>query len=137
MDSVRGATGSRLKPHDESPSDIAALHYKRGLKAAAKATKYEKDAVTSSTEKKKNSTLSKAQKQYRKAITLYKRALSVKPSLNGVRTALGYALLHTGHFEEAVNILDQAISDNGYDRDAFAYKTEALMKLEQLTGASQ
>ena len=38
---VLGATGSKLKSHNDSPSDIAALHYRRGLKAANKAAKYQ------------------------------------------------------------------------------------------------
>ncbi|MCZ6504145.1 MAG: tetratricopeptide repeat protein [Gammaproteobacteria bacterium] len=135
-EAVLGATGTKLKSHNDSPSDMAALHYRRGLKAANKAVKYQTGATASSTDKKK-SMLRKAEKQYQKAITLYKRALRVMPSLQGVRTDLGFALVQIGRFEEAVAILEEAISRNKYNEKASAYHTEALMKFEQLTGASE
>lgn len=136
-EAVLGATGTKLKSHNDSPSDMAALHYRRGLKAANKAAKYQTGATASSTDKKKKSMLGKAEKQYQKAITLYKRALRVMPSLHGVRTDLGFALVQIGRFEEAVAILEEAISRNKYNEKASAYHTEALMKFEQLTGASE
>ncbi len=135
-EAVLGATGTKLKSRTDSPSETAALHYRRGLKAANKAAKYQAGATDSNAEKKK-SMLGKAEKQYRKAITLYNRALKVMPSLPGVRTDLGFALVQIGRFEEALEILEEAISRNKYNEKALSYRTEALMKFEQLTSGSE
>ena len=120
--------GGRLQPQHKSPADIAERYYNKGIKASDKAADYEKTAVSATSKKQNN--LAKAEKQHRKAIRYYEKALKVFPDIAHVRTDLGYALIQTGNYTEALEILDEALRRNATNEKAQSYRAKALAGLK-------
>ena len=82
---VSASTGTRL--NKTTVSDMATYHYERGLKAAAKAEEHLAKVDGASADE--IAKLEKrAEKEYRKAMKLYERALRVNDSHRGAKQAL-------------------------------------------------
>ncbi len=79
------STGTRL--NKTTVADMATYHYERGLKAAAKAEEHlaKADGASAAEVAKLEK---RAEKEYRKAMKLYERALRVNESHRGAKQAL-------------------------------------------------
>ena len=122
--------GGRLQSEPKSPVIVAERYYNKGMKASDKATNFEKSAETASSNSKKQRNLANAEKQRKRAIRFYEKALKVFPDIASVRTELGYELIKTGNYSEALEILDEALRRNAENEKALAYRAEALAGLE-------
>lgn len=137
INTAQATTGTRMKSQDESPTEIADRHYRRGLKAANKADGYIAKAVEQSNEKKRQSLFTKSDKQLKKAIKLYRKALDYKPSMSIVHSDLGKALVKTGQFEAAIPVLDDAINAARASVQTLSFQTEALICIGQADQANK
>jgi tetratricopeptide (TPR) repeat protein len=83
--------------------------YNRGLEYRDKAWKLEEQAATAEGEKAAKKA-AKARQYYEKAIRQFRVAVEQVPDFHQALGSLGYALLKTGQFEEALEAYDRALT---------------------------
>lgn len=131
VNTASGIAGGRLETKSRSTAEIAERFVTKGSKASAKASAEETKAATASAYSKKQSHLAKAKKHHLKAISLYQKALKLLPNLSEARTNLGYALLKTGNYSDAISALDAALILDNNNEKALSYKAQAQIGLQQ------
>ncbi len=127
---LSGATGTMVKPRSESPAETAYRLYRRGRKAEDKGIALSTSATGASSQETIEKLEAKANRQFRKAEKRYSKALRIRPSLTEARTALAGVQIRLGLFEQALELLDEALSINPGDSLARAYRSEALQGLQ-------
>ena len=115
-----------------TPEEIAESRYNRGLKKRDKAWKYEAKAAEADSEKKRSKLEAKAQKQFKKSITDFRRAIDKNPILYQAHSSLGYALRRTGQYEAALQAYDEALRLQPAYAEAVEYRAEAYLGLDRL-----
>jgi serine/threonine protein kinase/Flp pilus assembly protein TadD len=70
-----------------------------------------------------------SQRKHEEAISLAKRAISLKPDCEGAYNVLGRAYFASGKFKEAVDLAEKAIEANGDDYNVFIPIVNALERL--------
>ncbi len=73
--------------------------------------------------------ISYSQRKHDQAIEFARRAIALKPDCEGVYNVLGRAYFASGRFQEAADIVDQAIEANGDDYNVFIPIVNALERL--------
>lgn len=115
-----------------SPEAVARRHYQAGLRAKAKAWKYEEKAAKEEDEKDREKLLAKAQKSYESAIRSQTSAVKAFPNHYEAQNELGYALRRTGKYTEAIAAYDRALEINSAYFPAIEYRGEAYLGVGQL-----
>ncbi len=114
----------------KTPEEAGKEAYNIGLKHRDKAWGFEDKAAASDAEREK--LLAKAQKQYGKAIPLFKTATQRIPTFHQAYSSLGYALRKTGDFEGSLKAYDQALALAPFYGEAIEYRAEAYLGLGRL-----
>ena len=97
--SADSEAAGRLKPTGKkSPMELAERQYQKGIKAADKAISYENAG-----------NLAKAEKQHKRAVNYYAKAIKIAPRIASVRTDLGYSLIKIGSYSQALEVLIQQL----------------------------
>ncbi len=128
-----GATGTRLDKKSSNPTELANRRYQKGLKQADQADELLQQALMSDNKKNQDKLKKKALAKYGKAISLYQRALAVRPSMPDAQHNLIVAMIRSHQYAEAIAMLE---SSNARKTDKLAYEVEALLGLGQLDQAA-
>lgn len=129
-----GSVGSSSRS-SRSPESVARRHYQAGLRAKAKAWKYEEKAAKEDDAEDRAKLLAKAQTAYEKAIRVQTAAVKAFPKHYEAQNELGYALRRTGKFAEAIAAYDRALELNSAYFPAIEYRGEAYLSTGQLEKA--
>ncbi|MFO0690638.1 MAG: tetratricopeptide repeat protein [Myxococcota bacterium] len=127
-----GSVGSSSSRSSRSPESIARRHYQAGLRAKAKAWKYEEKAAKKEDPKDREKLLAQAQKAYAAAIRSQTAAVKALPKHYEAQNELGYALRRTGKYPEAIAAYDRALEINSAYFPAIEYRGEAYLGIGEL-----
>jgi serine/threonine protein kinase/Flp pilus assembly protein TadD len=72
-------------------------------------------------------------RKHEEAIGLAKRAIAIKPDCEGVYNVLGRSYFASGRFQEAADIIEQAVQANGDDYNVFVPFVNSLERLGRTT----
>jgi tetratricopeptide (TPR) repeat protein len=109
-------------------SELAVDQYNAGLKFRDKAWEFQRLAdQEGESEKSRNRYLGKAEKEFRKAIKRYRRAIRYEPDLYQAHGSLGYALKQTGSVGDAMAAYDTALTLKPQYTPAIEYRAEAYL----------
>lgn len=133
--SVQAAGGSSVP--SASPADEAANAYNRGVKSRDKAWKLEEEAASSQDAATREKLLTKAQKEYTKAIRSFRSATEANPRMYQAFSSLGYALRKTGDYEQSLEAYEQALEIAPDYTEAIEYRAEAFLGLNRLKEAQE
>ena len=111
--------------------------YNEGLKHKEKAQDRERRAKQALNGKTKKKLLSKAQKDYQKAIEKQRKAVKIDGENYKAFNELGYALRMTGDLRKAVGAHNYALSINPKYYPAWEYRGEILLELGFFADAKQ
>lgn len=128
-----GSAGSSSSSSSRrSPESVARRHYQAGLRAKAKAWKYEEKAAKEEDADDREKLLAKAQKAYAGAIRSQTAAVKAFPKHYEAYNELGYALRRTGKYAEAIAAYDRALEIDSAYFPAIEYRGEAYLGVGQL-----
>ena len=134
---TEGAIGHIRDPSDMPPSawqQEALDAYHRGLEYRDKAWRLEEQAAAAKGRKAARKA-AKAQKSHRKAIEQFRKAIERVPKFAQAWGGLGYALLETGQYEEAVAAYDRALAIGPRYPEAIQERGEAYLGLDRIEEA--
>ena len=114
-----------------TPEEAAKSAYNFGLKHRDKAWAFE-DKAEAASGAERDKLLAKAQKQYAKAIPLFKNATEKIPTFHQAFSSLGYALRKTGDFDGSLQAYDRALELAPFYGEAIEYRAEAYLGLGRL-----
>jgi tetratricopeptide (TPR) repeat protein len=139
---VASAAGGSRAPSptpsaSRTPSEEAAEHYNRGLALRDKAWKLEEKAEATDDEGERAKLVSKAGKQYAKAIREFDMATRKDPGLYQAYSSLGYALRKTGDYDASLKAYDRALVIAPGYAEAIEYRAEAYLGLNRLEEAKR
>jgi len=126
-----GSVGSSPSS-SRSPESVARRHYQAGLRAKAKAWKFEEKAAKEDDAEDREKLLAKAQKAYAGAIRSQTAAVKAFAKHYEALNELGYALRRTGQFTEAIAAYDRALAINSAYFPAIEYRGEAYLATGEL-----
>lgn len=112
-----------------SPEQLAARALQKGIKHRDRALKQEAKAETASSEKKRERAMTRAQKEYAKAIEQQAEALRLDPRNYKAANEMGFALRKTGEFRKAIGAYNYALEINPDFHEATEYRAEAFLAL--------
>ncbi len=119
---------------DKSPQNKAIRAYNLGLELSNKASKLEQQAATAGGEKAAKKA-AKAQESYKKAIEQFRMAVELKPDFYQALGSLGYALLETGQYGEALEAYDRALAIGPVYPAAIEERAEVYLGLDRIEEA--
>ena len=117
-----------------TPQQKANTAYNRGLEYRNKAWRLEEQAATAEGEKAAKKA-AKAQKSYQKAIGQFRIAVEQVPDFHQALGSLGYALLKTGQYEEALDAYDRALAIGPLYPEAIEERGEVYLGLDRIEEA--
>jgi tetratricopeptide (TPR) repeat protein len=124
-----GDFGGASTARKQTPEQISAGWYKRGIKAKEKAWKLEEKAASAKDEKKRDKHLANALKQYQKAAEAQATALKANAKSYEAANELGYALRKTGDYKKAIGAYNYALQLRTDFYPAIEYRGEALLMM--------
>ncbi|MCZ6871457.1 MAG: tetratricopeptide repeat protein [Gammaproteobacteria bacterium] len=124
-----GMSGPSMPAVQRSPEALAQDYYKQGVKHKKRAWRQEERALEEDSEKGRDKRLARAQREYKKAISEYNRALGLNPRLYLAMNELGYALRKTGDYPTAVRAYNSALRLKPDFSQAIEYRGEAFLAL--------
>lgn len=128
------STSSATASVPSDPKMMAKDSYNRALKYRDKAWEYEAKA-TNASDSQAEKYEKKAGKEYEKALTALKSAVSNDPSLYQAHSSLGYVLRKTGDYEASLAAYNRALEINPRYAEAIEYRAEAYLGLDRLAEA--
>ena len=117
---------------EETPEEMGKSAYNLGLEHRDKAWALEDEAKSAGSEKERQKLLSKARKQYEKAIPLFETATEKIPTFHQAFSSLGYALRKTGDYDASLAAYDKALALAPFYGEAIEYRAEAYLGLDRL-----
>lgn len=124
-----GDVGNPTPARKQTPEQISAGWYKKGVKAREKAWKLEEKAAKATKEAKRDRLLADAQKQYLKAVEAQATALKANEKSYEAANELGYALRKTGDYKKAIGAYNYALQLKADFYPAIEYRGEALLMM--------
>jgi tetratricopeptide (TPR) repeat protein len=118
----------------QTPRREAVDAYNRGLDDLQKALRLDEKAAAAAGDRSARRA-ARAQKSYAEAIGKFRAALEQEPDLYQALGGLGYALLRTGQYEEALEAYDRAFEIGPVYPEAIEERAEACLGLDRLAEA--
>ena len=122
-------------PPAMTPEEAAKRSYNLGLKHRDKAWALEDKAEAAGSDAEREKLLAKANKQYKKAVGMFKSATEKLPTLHQAFSSLGYTLRKTGDFDGSLAAYNQALKLVPLYGEAIEYRAEAYLGLDRLDEA--
>jgi tetratricopeptide (TPR) repeat protein len=130
-----GGGASMPSAVSKTPEQIAAGHYKSGLRYKKRAWKQEEKAATAKTPEKRDKLLAKAAKNYEKALNKYVETLRADRQHHEAANELGYSLRRAGRYEQAIQWYDRALELKPGFLEAIEYRGEAYLAVGNVDAA--
>jgi len=126
-----GSSSSETTPA-QTPEQLAAEYYDRGLKFRDKAWELEKRLEGNGKAAKLQS---KIEGQWNKAVGAYREAIDNDPTMHQAHSSLGYAYRKLGRYEESLGAYNRALELEPTYVEAIEYRAEAYLGLGRLEDA--